>query len=256
MTPLLEIACFNQESAINAANGGADRIELCRDYASGGLSPAATTLMELKSQITVPIYVMIRPHSNGFCYDKESFEIMKTTLSNMRNLGADGFVFGILNPLSGDSSKSLSSWIDVARNKELVKLAKGKPCTFHRAFDCIPESHWDTALDDLKGCGFASVLTSGGPSSDRAIDCVDRLADLTQRLDPLQSHSQKSCNPLQIIVGGAVRANNVQVLRETSHAQAFHSSALISSDETVATSEVESLRAMLRGNPLQRKSTP
>ncbi|KAJ5148391.1 hypothetical protein N7526_001743 [Penicillium atrosanguineum] len=237
MTPLLEIACFNQESAINAANGGADRIELCRDYASGGLSPAATTLMELKSQITVPIYVMIRPHSNGFCYDKESFEIMKTTLSNMRNLGADGFVFGILNPLSGDSSKSLSSWIDVARNKELVKLAKGKPCTFHRAFDCIPESHWDTALDDLKGCGFASPTLPNGLIHSNLIP-------------------KKSCNPLQIIVGGAVRANNVQVLRETSHAQAFHSSALISSDETVATSEVESLRAMLRGNPLQRKSTP
>lgn len=200
---------------------------------------------------------MIRPHSKSFCYDEESFEIMKTALTTMRDLGADGFVFGILNPISGDySNNCLSSWVDVARNRELVNLAEGKPCTFHRAFDCIPESHWDTALGDLIKCGFASVLTSGGPSSDRAIDCVDRLADLTQRLDQLQIHYPKSCNPLQMIVGGGVRSNNIQILVKTSHARVFHSSALMSSDETVVISEVERLRDMLRGSSLQRESTP
>ncbi|KAJ5674293.1 uncharacterized protein N7477_004227 [Penicillium maclennaniae] len=255
-TPVLEIACFNQESAINAANGGADRIELCRDYASGGLTPAATTLRALKYLIDIPIYVMIRPHSKTFCYDKASFEIMKATVSTMRDLGADGFVFGILNPHYEDRSKGLSSWIDVARNRELVKLAEGRPCTFHRAFDCVPESHWDTALNDLIRCGFASVLTSGGPSSDRAIDCVEKIANLAQQLDQLQGPSQLSCSPLRIIVGGGVRSSNIQSLLRTSHARAFHSSALLSSGGTVVMSEVERLRATLRRSSLQRKLNP
>ncbi|KAJ6133714.1 hypothetical protein N7523_000036 [Penicillium sp. IBT 18751x] len=220
----------------------------------GGLTPAAKTLMALKSLIETPIYVMIRPHSETFCYDEESFEIMKATVSTMRDLGADGFIFGILNTHSEDCSKDLSSWIDVARNWELVKLAEGRPCTFHRAFDCIPESHWDPALKDLIRCGFASVLTSGGPSSDRAIDCVDRLANLAQQLDQLQGHSQLSRSPLQIIVGGGVRSSNIQYLLRTSHARAFHSSALLSSGETVVMSEVQRLRAMLLGN--QRKLNP
>ncbi|CAG8251013.1 unnamed protein product [Penicillium nalgiovense] len=35
--PILEVACFNQESAVVAAGAGADRIELCKDYHLGGL---------------------------------------------------------------------------------------------------------------------------------------------------------------------------------------------------------------------------
>lgn len=198
---------------------------------------------------------MIRPHSEGFCYDKESFEIMKMTLITMKHLGADGFVFGILRHPDESSSKDMSPWIDVARNKELVELAEGKPCTFHRAFDRIPESHWDTALADLIRCGFASILTSGGPSSDRAIECVDRLANLAHRLYLLVLRSQNSHNPLQIIVGGGVRSNNIRILRETSQARAFHSSALVSSGETVAISEVKMLRALLRADSLQPSST-
>jgi copper homeostasis protein len=116
---------------------------------------------------------MIRPHSENFCYDGESFEAMETTLITLKDLEADGFVFGILTRVSRNPSQNTATWIDVTRNKELVELAGGKPCTFHRAFDCIPESHWDTALVDLAKCGVASILTSGGPWSDKAIDCGD-----------------------------------------------------------------------------------
>jgi copper homeostasis protein len=117
-------------------------------------------------------------------------------------------------------------WIDVTRNKDLVELAGGKPCTLHRAFDRIPEPHWDAALVDLAKCGFASILTSGGPWSDKAIDCVDKLADLNRRLDLQWLHSQNICNLLQIGVGGGVSPGDVRLLRETSNARVFHSSAL------------------------------
>lgn len=189
---------------------------------------------------------MIRPHANSFCYDSESFEAMKATLSLLKNLGADGFVFGILDPVVQGEPHDSYSGIDLARNKELVRLADGRPCTFHRAFDCIPEVQWDAALADIVECGFSSILTNGGPSGDRAIDCAEKLADLTRRLDSMRSRVPETSELPRIIVGGGVRSNNVGLLWEKSHAGVFHSSALVSSSEMVAKDEVEKLKDTLR----------
>ncbi|KAJ5894892.1 copper homeostasis CutC domain-containing protein [Penicillium taxi] len=232
---LLEIACFNEQSAINAMKGGADRIELCHDYASGGLSPDETLLARLKSLVKIPIYVMIRPRPGNFCYDNVSFETMKSTLTSLKNAGADGFVFGILN--EGPSDTSDASWVDVARNKELVQLAGGKPCTFHRAFDCIDEAHWGGALTELMECGFTSILTSG-PSGEQAIDCIDALARLCD----------ETVRP-EIIIGGGVRFDNVGILWQRTHGRVFHSSALGLSSEIVEANEVRKLRESLRQAP-------
>jgi copper homeostasis protein len=38
---VLEIACFDYESALIAAKAGAGRIEYCHDYSMGGKSPDA-----------------------------------------------------------------------------------------------------------------------------------------------------------------------------------------------------------------------
>jgi copper homeostasis protein len=171
---------------------------------------------------------------------------MKATLQLMNNSGADGFVFGILHetPYQGGADRNL--WVDIARNKELVQLAGGKPCTFHRAFDCIPESNWDTALEDIRECGFAAVLTSGGPSSTNAVDCMDGLADLVNRqsFNP-EFHPQAGRRALEVIVGGGVRSTNIGVLREKTLATNFHSSGLSSSSEIASTTAVQDLKRAL-----------
>ncbi|KAJ5611382.1 copper homeostasis protein [Penicillium lagena] len=244
--PLLEIACFNPESALIAAKGGADRIELCQDYQSGGLSPPPQVLAALKSQLSIPVYVMIRPHSKSFCYDDSEFRDMKSTMSTLNNAGADGFVFGILNPESLNAPLKETSWIDIARNKELVQLANGRPCTFHRAFDLIPESLWDHALADIMECGFKYILTNGGPSGSKALECVDKLADLVHRLAtcPGETLPSKGVVP-EIIVGGGVRSQNAGLLWTDTSASFFHSAALLQDAEIVSEEEVKSLRRTL-----------
>ncbi|CAG8088452.1 unnamed protein product [Penicillium salamii] len=247
---LLEIACFDERSAILAASAGADRIELCKDYHSGGLSPDDTVLQTLKSELTIPVYVMIRPHADSFCYESSEFEVMKDTLAVLKSHGADGFVFGILN--RGDQRTGTctppSAWIDIPRNQELVRLADGRPCTFHRAFDLIPESQWESALADITECGFSSILTNGGPSGNTAIECVEKLAALVD-----WKNSQLANNPPgrgkrvpEIIVGGGVRASNIQRLREATSASAFHSAALLVPDEIVSEAEIKGMKAHLR----------
>lgn len=183
---------------------------------------------------------MIRPHSEGFVYNDVDFETMKIILLSLSESGADGFVFGMLN------DTSMPSWVDVGRCKELVALAGGKPCTFHRAFDCIPESAWDTALSDILGCGFASILTNGGPSGDRAVDCIGPLAELVRRKIPsIQASARLGPRGPDIIVGGGVRSTHIDVLSRETDARFFHSSALTSTGEHVNIDEVKMIKMAL-----------
>ncbi|PLB51360.1 hypothetical protein P170DRAFT_474903 [Aspergillus steynii IBT 23096] len=226
---VLEIACFTPQSAVTAAAGGADRIELCHDYAAGGLTPSLDAVATVKSQLSIPVYAMIRPHARSFCYDATDYATMESSMEDLKQAGIDGFVFGILH---ADSVA-----IDIKRNQALVARAEGRPCTFHRAFDLIPESDWERAWTDIASCGFTSILTSGGPSGRNATDCLTLLG---QRLVPgARRHG------LGIIVGGGVRASNVAALSEKTQAPAFHSAALLPSEDEVREDQVRQLRGAL-----------
>lgn len=182
---------------------------------------------------------MIRPHAEGFCYEELDFEVMKRTLNSLKSYGADGFVFGILNRSPQKPRDPNVSWVDVSRNKQLVQLAEGRPCTFHRAFDLIPESHWENALADIMECGFASILTNGGASGTTATECVDKLQTLVRYKTQLQGGRKLQSNRVpEIIVGGGVRASNIGLLRDVTGASVFHSAALLASDEVTCANEV------------------
>ncbi|CAI7665785.1 unnamed protein product [Penicillium glandicola] len=244
--PILEIACFNQESAVIAARAGADRIELCKDYHLGGLSADTRILQRLKFQLTIPIYTMIRPHAEGFCYNEYDFEVMKRTLNSLKSYGADGFVFGILNRSPQKPCDQNVPWVDLSRNKQLVQLADGRPCTFHRAFDLIPESHWENALVDIMECGFAAILTNGGSSGIKATECLDKLQTLVRYKMQLQGKGQLQSNKVpQIIVGGGVRSSNIDLLYSITNVSAFHSAALLESEEVTCADEVFKMKDII-----------
>ncbi|KAJ5423116.1 Copper homeostasis protein CutC [Penicillium cf. griseofulvum] len=186
---------------------------------------------------------MIRPHAEDFCYEKFDFEIMKQTLKSLKYYGADGFVFGILTGSSQIGCDPNGSWVDVPRNKQLIKLAEGLPCTFHRAFDLIPESHWERALADIMECGFASILTNGGPSGTKATECVDKLQTLVRFQTQLQGRRKLQSHKVpEIIVGGGVRASNIGMLHMITGAKTFHSASLFASEEVTYAVEVSKMK--------------
>lgn len=166
-------------------------------------------------------------------------------VESFKEQGADGFVFGILH--HAHDPEPHHSPVDVARNKALVELADGRPCTFHRAFDSIPDSQWDRALSSIIDCGFQSILTSGGPSGNSAIECTDLLRQLIHHRDTLPGDATGSpySHSPQIIVGGGVRSTNAAEILQRTGAPAVHSAALTQTGETVDDSEVRALRAVL-----------
>lgn len=220
----LEIACFNPQSAIIAAQNGASRIELCKDGHLGGTTPLLSDFRALKSQISIPIFVMIRPRGGSFTYSDHELIQMSRSLKEFDDAGADGFVFGMLDELNQ---------VDQERCGDLQWIARGKHCTFHRAFDEIPPDLMEQELEVLVEMGFRSVLMSGGEKS--AVEGKERLKNLIE----------KAGNRIEVIVGGGVRSGNVEGLRETTGARWFHSSAIVNDGEVASDDEVLTLREVL-----------
>jgi copper homeostasis protein len=145
-----EVVVYNIESALKAQEGGADRIELCDNPAEGGTTPSPGTVEVIRQNVSMDVYVMIRPRGGDFCYSRYEFHAMKRDIFQFQKLGVDGFVFGILNP---------DGTLDKARCKELIDKAKPLKCTCHRAFDMTRDPF--EALDDCIEVGFERVLTAG-----------------------------------------------------------------------------------------------
>jgi copper homeostasis protein len=221
-SPNLEIACFNADSAVVAELGGADRIELCDAIDEGGTTPTIETILEVCDRSSIDVYVMIRPRGGDFTYSPEEFDGMRQTISYLKNKGVNGFVFGIVHA---------DKTIDVRRNKELVELAKPLPCTFHRAFDQVPDPL--ASLEDVIACGFQNLLTSGNYTT--ALEGINHLENLIT----------KAAGRITIMPGGGVRSVNIRLLKEKLNTTFFHSSAITDHSGFANLGEVAALKQNL-----------
>ena len=102
------------QSAVNAEDGGAKRVELCCNMSTGGTTPTLGLLKIVKRRVQIPVFVMIRPRGGDFLYCDEEFQVMKEDILSLKKGGADGFVFGILNR---------DGTVDENRCSELLVLA-------------------------------------------------------------------------------------------------------------------------------------
>jgi copper homeostasis protein len=185
--PLLEVCSASTEFAIAAVDAGADRVELCANLVEGGTTPSLAEVEVATERLDVPVMVMVRPRGGDFLYSDVEFEVMTRDVTRIREAGADGVVFGVLDTVGR---------IDRARTELLIDAARPLPVTFHRAFDVsrdLPES-----LDTLLELGVDRVLTSAGRAC--VLDALPLLAKLLARAG----------NAAVILPGGGIRGDNVR----------------------------------------------
>jgi copper homeostasis protein len=223
---ILEIACFNLESALIAEASGADRIELCENYALGGLTPSNQLILDTIAKVNIPIYVMIRPHAESFVYSDKDLNEMRETIQFCKLNHIDGVVFGVLE----HEKNSLSYKVNAGACKMLCELAAPMSITFHRAIDQCADLY--TEVESLIDLGVHRVLISGGERN--AMDGIHLLKNLQARFG----------KKITIMPGGSIRAENLKTII-TSDCKEFHSAA-VPKDSVIADAfEIKKLRAML-----------
>lgn len=180
MTMLVEAAVETLEGALAAAEGGADRIELCADLANGGTTPEIDLLRSVRSQLEIPVFVLIRPRAGDFVYTPAEHRTMLEQIGQAKDAGAHGIVSGSLTD---------------HQTFDLVEAAHPLPFTFHRAFDEYVDQA--TKLEQLIALGVDRVLTSGGaPTAAEGAGQIRRLV--------VQARDR-----ITVLAGGGIDASNV-----------------------------------------------
>jgi copper homeostasis protein len=199
---LLEICAGSIQSALAAQAGGADRIELCQNLEQGGTTPSYGLIKQVLSQLTIPVFVLIRPRPGNFHYDANEVALMAADVAQCQAMGCAGVVLGALDE---------AGHVDLPSCRTLVEAAGPLQITFHRAFDVCYNQ--EQALEAIIGLGCHRVLTSGGQAS--APTGQAQLAALVQQ----------AAGRIRIMPGAGVTPATLPALVQATGALDFHASA-------------------------------
>jgi copper homeostasis protein len=195
----LEICVDNIESALNAQNAGADRIELCDNLTEGGTTPGYGTIVTVRKNLNISLNVIIRPRGGDFLYSGLDYDVMRRDIDICGICGVDGIVLGILKP---------DGTIDVERTAKLIELAHPMTVTFHRAFDMCSDPL--VGLEDVISSGATRLLTSG--HKDKAEEGAELIGQLvTQARDRII-----------VMPGSGINESNIFRIATVTGAKEFH----------------------------------
>lgn len=198
---ILEACVDSVESALEAAKGGATRLELCSNLVIGGTTPSRWLYEEIRTETDIRIHALIRPRFGDFCYTDHEFNMIRNEVRMFRELGAEGVVIGILRP---------DGTLNLEQMALLMEAAGGMSVTLHRAFDVCRNPY--EAFEQARRLGIQTVLTSGQRNTCRAGK------ELIRELVSME-HGE-----ITVQVGSGVDADAIRELQPYTKAHAFHMS--------------------------------
>lgn len=185
----LEVCVDSVASAMNAEQGGANRVELCDNLFEGGTTPSAGCIAVARANLSIGLQVIIRPRGGDFLYDQQAVAVMRHDIRVAKDLGANGVVIGVL---------TAQGEVDRAITQQLIELARPMNVTFHRAFDMTADPF--QALEDLIALGVDRILTSG------------QQATAWEGAGLIEALVKQAAGRVIIMPGGGITEHNIQPL--------------------------------------------
>jgi copper homeostasis protein len=161
----LEACVVSLTQAIEAQQKGADRVELCIRLETEGMTPDLPLATSLCDQLRIPIRVMVRATASGYEADARVLHEMIDSITALKQLPLDGFVFGVIK----------NNRIDRDAMLRLLDATYPFSVTFHKAIDFsenIPDDiEWLNQYAQVD-----TILTSGGAI--KAIDGISKILEM------------------------------------------------------------------------------
>ena len=205
MKRTIEVCSCSVDAVMEAAAGGAARVELCSLLSCGGITPSAGMISQARAacgQSGLQLHVLIRPREGDFVYNESEIQTMIEDIRFCADAGVDGVVIGALTKDCG---------LDIDTCRRLAEVAGTMHKTFHRAFDvCANPSE---ALEQIISLGFDRLLTSGQKPD--ALSGASLIASLVQQ----------SAGRIIIMPGAGINPANIAEIQRLTGAAEFHSSA-------------------------------
>ncbi len=206
-----EICSGSLQSALNAQQAGAHRVELCSALSLGGLTPSYGFIEMARKRLNIDVNVLIRPRQGDFLYNSDEIAVMIRDIIACAQMGVNGVVIGALDPYGN---------VDMDACRAMVAVAKhnGLSVTFHRAID--RSCNIMAALEDVISLGADRVLSSGGKHT--SYEGMEILAQM----------NRAAAGRISIMPGGGVNAGNIkEILKVTGVSEIhFSGSEIVQSD--------------------------
>lgn len=199
----LEVVVQNHQEALQAEKLGAGRVELVAAISEGGLTPSYGTIKQVLQHVSIPVQIMVRPHSYHFYYDSDDASIILNDIQAVAELGGRGIVFGALNRDDTINEHLLQQVIETAPDMDI---------TFHRAFDRVADQTSAYKVLAQYKDHIKRILTSGGEENCEAGKA--NLRDLVQRAAQINGPS--------IMPGAGLSPENIRSIHEYVRASEYH----------------------------------
>ena len=196
-----EICSGSLQSALNAQEAGAHRVELCSALSLGGITPSYGFIEMARKRLKIDVNVLIRPRQGDFLYDSDEIAVMIRDIIACAQMGVNGVVIGALDPYGN---------VDMDACRAMVAVAKhhGLSVTFHRAID--RSCNIMAALEDVISLGADRILSSGGKRTSY------------EGLEVLAKMNEAAAGRIIIMPGGGVNAENIKEILEVTGAEEIH----------------------------------
>lgn len=215
----LEVIVTTLSEAVQAERLGADRLELIADMGNGGTTPSFGTIRNVVEHVSIPVHVMIRPHTKSFHYDEDDVETLLADIGLCRELGVDGIVFGAL---------TIDGRIDERVLAEVIKHKGEMALTFHRAIDASRDlKEAIEILNDYPEVDI--VLTSGGAMT--ALEGIEQLEEMIAQAE------------MTILPGAGIDTTTLPLIKERLAVDMVHIGNGVRTDGALDESKFKTIRS-------------